>query len=327
MLLTAAPPDLPGFLGSIAPVLDHWGYLAVGGLLFLEDFGIPVPGETILIASAVYAGAGRLNMATVVVIAVVAAVLGDNVGYAIGRYGGHRLVDRYGKYVLLTPERVRKAEDFFTRHGGKIVTVARFVDGLRQANGIIAGMTLMPWPRFLLFNTLGAVLWVGTWATVGYFAGQHLDTIYPQIQRYELIFACLIVALIVFMVLRRLRRRRRERREAASSGHHDDPRGATAEDSADDTPDAADGQDVPDTRNATGSDGTPGADDSRGARDPGHAPPGDAPDAARTAAGAPGSTRAPDEPVGDGPGSERHGGGPDDPDDPDGARDMGGRSR
>lgn len=217
MPMTDAPPNLPGVLGDIAPVLDHWGYLAVGGLLFVEDFGVPVPGETILIASAVYAGAGRLNMITVVVIAVVAAVLGDNVGYAIGRFGGHRLVDRYGKYVLLPRERVRKAEDFFTRHGGKIVTVARFVDGLRQANGIIAGMTLMPWSRFLLFNAIGAILWVGAWCTVGYFAGRHLDTIYPQIERYELALAGAAVVVIALFVVRHLRRRRRARAEEAAA--------------------------------------------------------------------------------------------------------------
>ncbi|WP_329460103.1 DedA family protein [Streptomyces sp. NBC_01497] len=219
---TDAPPDLPGVLGDIAPILDHWGYLAVGGLLFLEDFGIPVPGETILIASAVYAGAGRLNMVTVVVIAIVAAVLGDNVGYVIGRFGGHRLVDRYGKYVLLPRERVRKAENFFLRHGAKIVTIARFVDGLRQANGIIAGMTLMPWPRFLLFNALGAGLWVGTWATVGYFAGHHLDTLYPQIQRYELALAALAIATVLLMILRHLRRRRRTRRQEAERARDED---------------------------------------------------------------------------------------------------------
>jgi membrane protein DedA with SNARE-associated domain len=304
--LTDAPPDLPGFLGDIAPVLDHWGYLAVGGLLFLEDFGIPVPGETILIASAVYAGAGRLNMISVVVIAVVAAVLGDNVGYLIGRYGGHRLIDRYGKYVLLPPERVRKAEDFFMRHGGKIVTVARFVDGLRQANGIIAGMTLMPWPRFLLFNTLGALLWVGAWSTVGFFAGQHLDTLYPQIQRYELILAALVVAGIVLMIVRHLRRRRRGRQAAAAGAReHDD--GAGNDGGA---------------RNGDGAGNDDGPQERSNARDPSDGPnahaPDDDPDSGHPRDG--GEAGHPrDGQEADGP----HDGG--DPDDPGGARDIGGR--
>ncbi|KIF66498.1 alkaline phosphatase [Streptomyces sp. AcH 505] len=205
-----APPPLPGVLGNLAPILDHWGYLAVGGLLFVEDFGVPVPGETVLIAAAVYAGTGQLNIVAVVLIALVAAVAGDNVGYAIGRYGGHRLVNRYGKYVLLTPPRVAKAEAFFERHGGKIVTIARFVDGLRQANGIIAGMSGMSWPRFLAFNSLGAALWVGVWSVLGYFAGQHVDTIYPAIERYELYFLAALVAVVAFFVVRHLRRRRRD---------------------------------------------------------------------------------------------------------------------
>jgi membrane protein YqaA with SNARE-associated domain len=138
-------PPLPGVLASLAPVLDNWGYLAVGGLLLIEDFGIPVPGETVLIAASVYAGAGRLNVVAVGVIALAAAVIGDNIGYLIGRVGGQRLINRFGRYVLLTPARVAKAEAFFTRHGGQIVAVARFIDGLRQANGIIAGLTGMPW--------------------------------------------------------------------------------------------------------------------------------------------------------------------------------------
>jgi len=90
---------LPGIFGALAPVLDNYGYLAVGGLLFLEDFGVPAPGETILIAAAVYAGAGQLNIVAVVLIGFVAAVAGDNVGFAIGRFGGRALVLRFGRYV------------------------------------------------------------------------------------------------------------------------------------------------------------------------------------------------------------------------------------
>ena len=180
------PVQLPGFLHALAPLLDHRGYLAVGLLLFLEDFGVPSPGETVLIAASVYAGAGRLNIVAVGVIGFAAAVLGDNVGYAIGRFGGRTLVLRFGRYVLLTPERLDRAESFFSRHGGKIVTVARFIEGLRQANGIIAGITRMPWPRFVAFNALGAALWVGTWTAVGYLAGNHIQAIYTQANRYAL---------------------------------------------------------------------------------------------------------------------------------------------
>ena len=208
------PVQLPGFLNALAPLLDQWGYLAVGSLLFLEDFGVPVPGETVLIAASVYAGAGRLNIVAVGVTGFAAAVLGDNTGYAIGRFGGRTLVLRFGRYVMLTEERLSRAESFFTRHGGKIVTVARFIEVLRQTNGIIAGITRMPWLRFLAFNALGAALWVGTWTTVGYLAGNHIQAIYTQANRYALYLLAAAAVVIVALVIRH--RRRRARREAAS---------------------------------------------------------------------------------------------------------------
>ncbi|MYW14733.1 DedA family protein, partial [Streptomyces sp. SID2955] len=161
-------PPLPGPLAHLEPLLGHYGYWAVGAVVFVEDFGVPAPGETILLAAGVYAGAGRLDITAVAVIAFAAAVAGDNLGYVIGRAGGRAFVGRWGRYVLLTPKRFEAAEAFFARHGGKIVTVARFVEGLRQANGIIAGTTGMRWRRFLAFNALGAALWVGLWATLAY---------------------------------------------------------------------------------------------------------------------------------------------------------------
>ena len=209
----APPPPLPGFLDALAPVLNQWGYLAVGALVMLEDFGIPVPGETVLIAAAVYAGAGQLNIFVVIAVAIVAAVVGDSIGYVIGRFGGRRLVLRYGKYVFITPERLDKAEGFFRRHGGKIVTIARFVEGLRQANGIIAGITEMRWIRFFAFNLLGAVLWVCTWAGLGYLAGSHITEIWDAIERYQPIFYTVIGALIVAFVVWQVLRRRRAKRE------------------------------------------------------------------------------------------------------------------
>jgi len=200
---------LPGVLASLAPVLNQYGYLAVGGFLTLEDFGVPVPGETILIAAAVYAGAGKLNIAVVMIVGIVAAVLGDNIGYAIGAYGGRRVVERYGKYVFITPERYEKAERFFQKRGGGIVIVARFIEGLRQLNGIIAGTSSMPWRRFVVFNIIGAVLWVGTWSMIGYFAGDHIDVIYREITRYSLyVLIGLVVVGAAFIVRAWWRRRR-----------------------------------------------------------------------------------------------------------------------
>ena len=203
--------QLPGFLHALQPTLDRHGYLAVAGFIFLEDFGVPVPGETILIAAAIYAGAGRLNIVAVGVIAVAAAILGDNVGYAIGRFGGRPLVERFGRYVFLTPERIDKTTEFFERQGGKIVVVARFVEGLRQANGIVAGISEMPWLHFLAFNALGAVIWVALWTTVGDLAGNHITTIYNDVSRYFIIVVAVVAVLAIAIAIRKIRRRRQSR--------------------------------------------------------------------------------------------------------------------
>jgi membrane protein DedA with SNARE-associated domain len=208
-LSSGTQPVLPGFLNSLASPLEHYGLWAILLLVLLEDFGIPVPGETVLIAGAVFAGAGQLNIVAVGVTGFIAAVVGDNIGYGIGRFGGRALVERWGKYVFITPERLDKAEAFFKRHGGKIITIARFIEGLRQANGIIAGITGMHWLRFVAFNALGAALWVGTWVSVGYFAGQHITTIYNAITRYSLYAAIAAVVLIAAWVVYRLRKRRK----------------------------------------------------------------------------------------------------------------------
>lgn len=202
-------PPLPGPLAHLAPLLSHYGYWAVGAVVLVEDFGVPAPGETILIAAGVYAGAGQLDVVAVALIAFAAAVVGDNIGYLVGHLGGRAFVHRWGRYIFLTPERFAAAERFFGRHGGKIVVVARFIEGLRQANGIIAGTTGMHWLRFLAFNALGAALWVGLWVTLAYAAGTHIGTVYDEIRRYEVYVLVALGVLVVALIVRHLLRRRR----------------------------------------------------------------------------------------------------------------------
>ena len=213
--MQAPPPHLPGILHTLEPTLDHYGYLAVGGFVLLEDFGVPVPGETILIVGAVYAGTGRLNVLLVAAIALVAAVAGDNIGFAIGHFGGRALVERYGRYILLTPERVEKATGFFERQGAKIVVIARFIEGLRQANGIIAGISGMSWRRFLVFNVIGAALWVALWTTIGYVSGANVDAIYKDITRYEAYVGIALGVVLAGFLARAVRRHLRRRSLAA----------------------------------------------------------------------------------------------------------------
>jgi len=205
-----ADTQLPGVFGDVQPLLEHYGYLGMGGMLFLEDFGVPVPGEIVLIAAAVFAGAGQMNIAVVFLVAVLAAVIGDNIGFIVGHFGGRPLAERFGRYVLLTPQRLDRAEAFFNRHGGKIVSVARFIDGLRQINGLLAGIVGMHWLKFLGYNALGAVLWVGTWCALGYLAGEHIVEIYDTFERYKWYVVAAVVVVVAIVITHRVRRGRAE---------------------------------------------------------------------------------------------------------------------
>ncbi|HTW19714.1 MAG TPA: DedA family protein [Mycobacteriales bacterium] len=209
--VTPSPKPLPGVFGSLEPTLKHYGYFAVGGVLLLENVGLPVPGETMLIAAALYAATGQLNIVLVGIIAVLASTAGSSIGYAIGVYGGRPLAERYGKYVLLTAERLDKTEEFFRRRGWAVVLLGRFVEGVRQAAGIIAGISDMSFPVFLLYTAIGAALWVATWSTVGELAGSHVTTI----SHYATYVAEGLGALVVVFIIRAVVRSRRRRQTAA----------------------------------------------------------------------------------------------------------------
>jgi membrane protein DedA with SNARE-associated domain len=211
MIAAAMPQNLPGVLHGLEPTLNQFGYLAVPCLVAIEDFGVPVPGETVLILAAVYAGAGRLNVLLVALLGFAGAVFGDNIGFAIGHFGGRPLIERYGRYIFLTPERLTRATGFFERHGGWIIIVARFIEGLRQANGIIAGVSGIQWAKFLLFNAIGAFLWVAVWTSVGYFSGSHINSIYAAAVRYSTYLTIALAVLLIAYLARRLVRTRRAR--------------------------------------------------------------------------------------------------------------------
>jgi membrane protein DedA with SNARE-associated domain len=216
MIAAGTPQQLPGVLHSLEPTLNQFGYLAVVGLVLIEDFGVPVPGETILILAAVYAGTGRLNVVLVGLLGFVGAVLGDNIGFAIGHFGGRPLIERFGRYIFLTPSRIERATGFFDRHGGWIIIVARFIEGLRQANGIIAGISGIHWAKFLVFNAIGAALWVGVWTTLGYLSGSHINTIYDTATRFSTYLAIAAGALVLIYLAHRVVRVRRARASAGA---------------------------------------------------------------------------------------------------------------
>jgi membrane protein DedA with SNARE-associated domain len=199
----AAMNDL---LVSVRPYIDQYGYWAVFATILLEDFGVPVPGETALIAGALLASQGHMHILPLLVLAWIGAVTGDNIGYAIGRFGGRHLLLRYGPYLLVNQRRLDYAEAFFRRRGGVVIVLARFFAVLRQLNGIVAGMARMPWWRFLPYNALGAALWVGFWGTLFYqLAGRaiRIGLVFKRMQVFFVAGLIVVAAVLVIYLLRR----------------------------------------------------------------------------------------------------------------------------
>ena len=187
--------------------LNQYGYWAVFAAILLEDFGVPVPGEALLIAGALLASHGDMNIVFLFFTGWIAAIIGDNIGYAIGRFGGRRLLLNYGKYVFIDQRRLETAEGFFNKYGGIVVVVARFFELLRQLNGIVAGIVEMPWWKFIAYNAFGAALWVGFWSTLFYLLGESANRFASTFKRYEffIIGGIIVVAAIlaIYITFRR----------------------------------------------------------------------------------------------------------------------------
>jgi membrane protein DedA with SNARE-associated domain len=185
---------------AISVYLNQYGYWAVFVGLFFESFGLPLPGETILIAASLMASRGHLNISLIIFCAWVAAVLGDNIGYAIGRFGGRRFLLRHGGWIFLDEQKLKRVEGFFERYGGEIVAVARFFAGLRQFNGLIAGACNMGFRKFFVFNVIGAALWVGFWSASAFLLGSRYEQLADAFKRCEWgVLACFAVVIVVFV--------------------------------------------------------------------------------------------------------------------------------
>jgi membrane protein DedA with SNARE-associated domain len=185
----------------------RYGYAVVFGGVFLENTGLPVPGETALLAGAALAHYGQLSLPWVIVTAIAAATLGDNLGFLIGRRGGRRIAERHGWRVGLTPERLAEFDRFFQRHGPKTVFAARFITGLRVVGAVLAGGSAMKWPVFLFYNATGAVVWCTVIAFAGYSLAYSWATLERWIGRTGLIALAIVVALGLFALLRARRNR------------------------------------------------------------------------------------------------------------------------
>ena len=152
--------------------IHAYGLVAVAAVVGLECVGFPLPGETALLAAAIYAGTNHdLNIVSVIVTAAAAAIVGRMIGYVIGREYGYWLLLRYGNYVRMTPSRIKLGQYLFLRHGGKIVFVAQFFPVLRTVAGLFAGGNVMPWRNFLVANVAGACIWAVTYGYAAYALG------------------------------------------------------------------------------------------------------------------------------------------------------------
>jgi membrane-associated protein len=193
-------------LASLLNVAHTVGYPLLFLLVMAETGGVPVPGETSLITGAVLASQGRLDIFLVIVIAASAAIIGDNLGYLIGRKGGRWLLVRPGAFHRQRLRVLEMGEPFFERHGPKAVFFGRFVLGLRVWASWLAGATRMPWRSFLLWNALGGILWATAIGVIAYVLGRTAGNVAEAFGYYGL--AALVLAVVALLVARRRHRRR-----------------------------------------------------------------------------------------------------------------------
>jgi membrane protein DedA with SNARE-associated domain len=208
-------------LDTLRNALSTLGYPAVALFIMIESSGIPFPGETMLLLASFYAAVDQhLQIPLVIVCAALGAIVGDNIGYTVGRTGGYALVRRFGRFVFLKEEHLERAERFFAKHGDKTVFFGRFVAVLRAWAAFLAGVNRMRWPAFLVYNAAGGILWATIYGCLGFFAGRVFHDNFGAVEHLArtiswvgagLIVAAVIVAYIVF----RVRRKRKALAKAA----------------------------------------------------------------------------------------------------------------
>ncbi len=172
----------------------HYGYWAVGAALLIENAGIPVPGETILLLASFLAySQHELQLSWIIVVATLAATVGDNIGFALGYYGGRPVLERYRTAFRIQDATLARGEELFARYGAVTIFFARFVFGMRIIAGPLAGVLRMPWRKFTVFNFLGAAVWVTVISSAGYLFGQHLGRLERDIGRFDMVAAILVL--------------------------------------------------------------------------------------------------------------------------------------
>jgi membrane protein DedA with SNARE-associated domain/putative flippase GtrA len=190
-------------MDRVLSLIEHYGYLVILFGVMIESTGVPLPGETILLASGILVQRGTLDLGDVIFFGILGAVVGDQIGYWIGREGGRPFILRWGRYLFITPERLARAEAFFARHGGKAVFMARFFSGLRVFGALVAGISRMRWGTFILYNALGGAVWATAVVLLGYFLGSSLGLVERWLGRVSiLLIGLLVFAIVLYLTYR-----------------------------------------------------------------------------------------------------------------------------
>jgi membrane protein DedA with SNARE-associated domain len=183
-------------------LFGRYGYLVVFFGVLLENAGIPVPGETALLAGAALSNFGHLSLLWVIAIAVAGATAGDNLGFFVGRRGGRAFAERHGTKVGLTDDRLRQFDRFFERYGGRTVFIARFVTGLRVFGAVLAGGSGLRWRSFLIYNAAGAIVWSLAVGGAGYLLAHSWDTLERWVGGSGLIALGIVLLVATIAVIR-----------------------------------------------------------------------------------------------------------------------------
>ena len=193
--------------GLLREYLAHYGYWAVAAALLLENSGVPVPGETmLLLASFLAYSEHRLRLPYIIMVGVCAATIGDNLGFLLGHYGGKQLLEHYRK-VPRVYRAITRGESLIQRYGSFAIFIARFIAGMRIIAGPLAGVLHMPWRKFVVFNLLGAAVWVTVISSIGYFFGRHWDELAKIMKGFNLAVFLAAVLIALFFWWRQRRKR------------------------------------------------------------------------------------------------------------------------
>jgi membrane protein DedA with SNARE-associated domain len=203
---------------DLTHLLATYGYWAVAVFVAIESTGIPFPGETMLLVAAIYAGrTHHLFIPFVILAAACGAIVGDNLGFWVGREGGYRLLRRYGRFIHLDERKLKLGQYLFLKHGGKVVFFGRFIAVLRAWAAFLAGTNRMRWPSFLLFNALGGIVWATVYGLGGYLLGNNVHRLAGPIGTTTLVLALLLI-LAGIILLRRNEQQLEEKAERALPG-------------------------------------------------------------------------------------------------------------